>query len=43
MKYVVSSAAEAEMTALFLTAKEMAPLHQTLKNMGLKHPPSLLQ
>ena len=26
MKYVVSSAAEAEMTALFLTAKEMVPL-----------------
>ena len=26
MKYFVSSAAEAEMTALFLTAKEMVPL-----------------
>ena len=26
MKYVVTSAAEAEMTALFLTAKEMVPL-----------------
>ena len=30
MKYVVSSAAEAEMTALFLTAKEMVPLRHTL-------------
>ena len=30
MKYVVSSAAEAEMTALFLTAKEMVPLRNTL-------------
>ena len=29
MKYVVYSAAEAEMTALFLTAKEMVPLRHT--------------
>ena len=34
MKYVVSSAAEAEMTALFLTAKEMVPLRHTLTDMG---------
>ena len=43
MKYVVSSAAEAEMTALFLTAKEMVPLCHTLTKMGWKQPPSPLQ
>ena len=40
MKYVVSSDAEAEMTALFLTAKEMVPLRHTLTKMGWKQPPS---
>ena len=34
MKYVVSSAAEAEMRALFLTAKEMVPLRNTLQEIG---------
>ena len=43
MKYVVSSAAEAEMTDLFLTAKEMVPLRNTLTEMGWKQPPSPLQ
>ena len=43
MKYVVSSAAEAEMTALFLTAKEMVPLRPTLTKMRWKQPPSPLQ
>ena len=43
MKYVVSSAAEAEMTALFLTTKEMVPLRHTLTEMGWKQPPSPLQ
>ena len=43
MKYVVSSAEEAEMTALFLTAKEMVPLRQTLTEMGWKQPPSPIQ
>ena len=43
MKYVVSSAADVEMTALFLTAKEMVPLCHTLTEMGWKQPPSLLQ
>ena len=42
MKYFVSSAAEAEMTALFLTAKERVPLHHTLTKMGWKQPPSPL-
>ena len=36
MKYVVSSAAEAEMTALFLTPKEMVPLRHTLNEMRWK-------
>ena len=43
MKYVVSSAAEAEMTALFLTAKEMVPLQNTLRKMGWPQPPTPLQ
>jgi hypothetical protein len=34
MKYVVSLAAEANMTALFLTAKEMVPLRNILTEMG---------
>ena len=42
MKYVVSSAAEAEMTALFLTSKEMVPLRNTLTEMGRKQSPSPL-
>ena len=43
MKYVLSSAAEAETSALFLTAKEMIPLRKTLEEMGWKQPPSPLQ
>ena len=43
MKYIVSSAAKVEMTALFLTAKEMVPLRHTPTEMGRKNPPSLLQ
>ena len=43
MKYDVSSAAEAEMTALFLTDKEMVPLRNTQTEMGWKQPPSPLQ
>ena len=43
IKYVVSSATEAEMTALFLMAKEMVPLCHTLTEMGWKQPTSLLQ
>ena len=43
MKYAVSSATEAEMTALFLTAKDMVPLQNTLTEMGRKQPPSPLQ
>ena len=43
MKYVVSSSAEAEMTALFLMAKEMVSLRHTLTEMVWKQPPSPLQ
>ena len=43
MKYIVSSAAEDEMTDLFLTAKDMVPRRHTLTEMGWKHPPSPLQ
>ena len=43
MKYVVSSDAEAEITALFLTEKEMVPLWHTLIEMGWKQPPSPIQ
>ncbi len=34
MKFVMSSAAKAQLDALYTTAKEMVPLHQTLINMG---------
>jgi hypothetical protein len=34
MKFVMSSAAKAELGALYTTAKEMVPLHQTLIEMG---------
>jgi hypothetical protein len=34
MKFVMSSAAEAKLGALYTTAKEMAPLCQTLIKMG---------
>jgi hypothetical protein len=34
MKFVMSSAAEAELSALYTTAKEMVPLCQTLIKMG---------
>ena len=43
MKYILSSAAEAETAALFLTATEMVSLRNTLDEMGWKQPPSPLQ
>jgi hypothetical protein len=33
-KFVMASAAEAELAALFITAREMIPHRQTLTNMG---------
>ena len=43
IKYVMSSAAEAETAALFITAKEMIPLRNALNAMGWKQPPSPIQ
>ena len=43
MKYTVTSAAEAEMIALFLAAKEMVPLRNTQTEMGWTQPPTPLQ
>ena len=34
----MASAAEAEMAALFTTAQEMVPLHNTLEEMGWSQP-----
>ena len=42
MKYGVLCAAEAKMTALFLTAKEIVPSSNILTEMGWKQPPSPL-
>ena len=43
IKFVMSSAAEAELGALYITAKEMVPTRQTLIEMGWKQPPSPVQ
>ena len=43
IKFVMSSAAEAELGALYITAKEMVPIRQTLIEMGWKQPPSPIQ
>ena len=43
IKSVMSSAAEAELGATFLCAKEMVPLRQTLIEMGWPQPPSPIQ
>ena len=43
LKFVLSSAAEAELGALFVTAKEMIPLRQALNEMGWPQPPSPIQ
>ena len=43
IKFVMSSAAEAELAALFMTAKEMVPLRQTLIEMGWPQPKSPIQ
>ena len=40
MKYLLSSAAEAEMGALFLTEKEMVPVIHTLTEIGWHQPSS---
>ena len=43
MKYVMASAAEAELGALYLTAREMIPLRHALDEMGWKQPRSPIQ
>ena len=43
IKFVMSSAAEAELGALFVTAKEMVPMRQALAEMGWPQPPSPVQ
>ena len=43
MKFVMSSAAKAELGALYTTAKEMVPLQQTLIKMGWPQPCTPIQ
>ena len=43
IKYVMSSASEAELSRLFITAKDMAPIQHTLIEMGWPHPKTLIQ
>ena len=43
IKFVMSSAAEAELAALYMTAKEMVPLRHTLGEMGWPQPKSPIQ
>jgi hypothetical protein len=43
MKFVMSSAAKAELDALYTTAKEMVPLQQTLIKMGWPQPRTPIQ
>ena len=43
IKFVISSAAKAELAALFLTAKKCVPLRQTLTEMGWPQKPTPIQ
>ena len=43
MKYVMSSAAEAELASLFITAKKCVELRQTLQEMGWPQQPTPMQ
>jgi hypothetical protein len=43
MKFVMSSAAKAKISALYTIAKEMVPLRQTLIKMGWPQPCTLIQ
>ena len=43
IKFVMSSAAEAELAALFITAKELVPIRQTLEEMGWPQPKTPIQ
>ena len=39
----MSSAAEAELGAIFITAKELVPIRQALTDMGWPQPPTPIQ
>ena len=43
LKFVMASASEAELAALYHTAREMVPLRNALEEMGWKQPPSPVQ
>ena len=43
IKFFMTSAAEAELGALYVTAKELVPIHQTLTEMGWKQPVTPIQ
>ena len=43
IKYVMASAAEAEMAALYITSKKMVPLRNTFIEMGWSQPKSHIQ
>jgi hypothetical protein len=43
IKFVMASAAESKLTALFITAREVIPHHQTLIDMGWPQPKSPIQ
>ena len=43
IKFVMASAAEAELAAMYITAREMIPLRNALTEMGWKQPQSPLQ
>ena len=43
IKFVVASAAEAELAALYITARELIPLRATLKEMGWPQPKTPIQ
>ena len=43
IKYVMASAAESELAALYLTAREMVPLRNALEEMGWSQPKSPIQ
>ena len=43
IKYVMASAAEAELAALYITARELIPLRNTLEEMGWPQPKTPIQ
>ena len=43
IKFVMTSAAEAELAALYITAQKLVPIRQTLIEMGWPQPPTPIQ